>query len=413
MKELTREEQIFLCLFSEAISPKQNKREENDPEEIFSWEEVFKLSVMHHISPMIYDCLGKLGWLQKVPEHIRNTWRTHAITQMVSQQNRTKQFLTLYQELKRCQLNPIVIKGIVLREIFPTPDFRTSQDEDLLIPKEDLEKYDLILRRLGFKKENSSFQDEELSYSHQETGFHLELHTKLFKSRSVCDGMNSWFTQCFQADKEIKIQGQKVRTLKDTEHMMYLIGHCFQHFACCGFGVRQLADLALYAKAYGKAIDWSKVESFTRECGLYEFWQALLSMQQQYLCMIPEKVGMPRQIWSGNLDTEIFMKDVLEGGVYGKSSLERVYSGNLMQSALSHQSSGKLSCIFRALFPSVKRAEQSYQWLEKYPYLLPVAWVFRFCKYRRKTKGRKKSATTALDIGRTRIEIARKYKITV
>ena len=53
---------------------------------------------------------------------------------------------------------------------------------------------------------------------------------------------------------------------------------------------------------------------------------------------------------------------------------------------------------------------ESYKYLEKYPFLLPVAWISRIFKYSVEIKDNN-SAMESIKIGNKRVELMREYKI--
>ena len=56
--------------------------------------------------------------------------------------SRTALFLSDEKELEHLGVQPLVMKGIVCRNLYPKPDLRPSGDEDLLIPAKDFAAVD-------------------------------------------------------------------------------------------------------------------------------------------------------------------------------------------------------------------------------------------------------------------------------
>ena len=42
----------------------------------------------------------------------------------------------LFDKMRQNELTPLIVKGIVCRDLYPNPDLRTSNDEDLYIPRD-------------------------------------------------------------------------------------------------------------------------------------------------------------------------------------------------------------------------------------------------------------------------------------
>ena len=102
------------------------------------------------------------------------------------------------------------MKGIVCRNLYPNPDLRTSNDEDLFIPREQFQKMDEFLRNEGFMRdeliEGKDYQ--EVPYKNLSNGLYLELHMNLFAQESGAYGhFNELFADAFDTCIETEIQG--------------------------------------------------------------------------------------------------------------------------------------------------------------------------------------------------------------
>ena len=76
-------------------------------------------------------------------------------------------------------MQPLVMKGIVCRSLYPKPDLRPSGDEDLLIPEKDFAAVDAYFMRKGFVRDKETAMPngakdgdvpEEMGYIHPKTG---------------------------------------------------------------------------------------------------------------------------------------------------------------------------------------------------------------------------------------------------
>ena len=55
----------------------------------------------------------------------------------------------LFDKMRQNGLTPLIVKGIVCRDLYPNPDLRTSNDEDLYIPRDQFGKMDEIFAGRG------------------------------------------------------------------------------------------------------------------------------------------------------------------------------------------------------------------------------------------------------------------------
>lgn len=103
--------------------------------------------------------------------------------------------------------------------------------------------------------------------------------------------------------------------------------------------------------------------------------------------------------------TDDLLQDILDSGVYGKSSVSRIHSSNMTLEAASDEKHS--SGLKKTLFPSMSYMKKSYSYVEKYPFLLPVAWIMRIFSYIRQTN-RKEIAET-IKIGKRRVKLIHTY----
>ena len=199
-----------------------------------------------------------------------------------------------------------------------------------------------------------------------------------------------------------------------TDHLFYLICHAFKHFLHSGFGIRQVCDIVLFANAYGREVDWSKILDQCREIHADLFTAALFQIGQKYLIFDPVKAGYPQEWQEIQVDEQLLLDDLLDAGIYGGGTMSRKHSSNITLNAVSSEKQGKKAghSVLKTLFPSAKNMEGRYPYLKKHPYLLPVAWLTRIMRYHQETKkSQNNDAAQAVSIGNQRIELFREYHI--
>ena len=97
---------------------------------------LFVLATQQMALPMVYGTTHALPGFQAQPEEFRQEVRRQTMGQTAAQIRRTQAFAAVYQELLIQGIRPVVVKGLVCRELYPTPEQRISGDEDLLLDPE-------------------------------------------------------------------------------------------------------------------------------------------------------------------------------------------------------------------------------------------------------------------------------------
>ena len=213
---------------------------------------------------------------------------------------------------------------------------------------------------------------------------------------------------------EVPVQGSIVTTMEPTDHLFYLICHAFKHFLHSGFGIRQVCDIVLFANHYGEKIEWDRIIANCKKIHAEHFAVSLFRIGENYLTFDPEKSHFPKEWKKIAVDEEPMLMDLLDSGIYGDSSMSRKHSSNMTLSAVSANKQGKKQShgVLRTLFPPAKSLEGRFTYLQKRPYLLPVAWVDRILRYRKETQRiSNDDAVESIKIGNQRTELLRYYKI--
>ena len=132
---------------------------------------------------------------------------------------------------------------------------------------------------------------------------------------------------------------------------------------------------------------------------------------EEHLGLQRDKFTYPDYIQTKDLDEMPLLLDILDGGTYGATDINRLHSATMTLKAVSADHAGSESNgLARSLFPSLSYMKKQYPYLKKYQILLPVAWTQRFIRYMfHSTKNVDPIKTVA--IGIQRIEMLRQYGI--
>lgn len=382
------------------------------------WAELFRLSQHHQILPMIYDAVYACPAFGTCPIEVVQTIKGRVIRQVMAQGRKNEEFLNLYQKLLEQGLTPLVVKGIVCRSLYREPDYRCSGDEDVLIPAEQFRECDEVFRGNGMDllvPEMNPEEEGEVPYYKIGGMLHIELHKELFSSESEAyGGLNAMFADTFQKKIQTSINGVPVYTMCHTDHLLYLILHAFKHFLHSGFGIRQVCDIVRYAEAYGAETDWDYLLERCREIHADVFAASLFDIGRKELLFDEEKACYPQSWKIIEADSSDMLEDLIDGGVFGDSSMSRKHSSNITLQAVSEDKKGKKAgtSLIRSLFPDRKYMERSYAYVKKYPFLLPAAWISRIRKYIKETGSMDANdARESIEIGNRRVDLMKKYKI--
>ena len=376
---------------------------------------LLELAQTHHVLPMIFETVHNHPALTALSPALVEAIRSTTIHTVMAQAVKTVDFLRLNQQLRQKGISPLVVKGIICRELYPKPDHRYSGDEDVLCREDCFAQTHDALLEFGMIPATPSLETYEVPYRMETSPLYIELHKSLFARNSdVFSDCNRFFEEAFARAVDVEIRGMQVATLCPTDHMLYLIIHAFKHFLHSGFGIRQLCDICLFANAYGPEIDWNYV--YKKCCSLRaeKFAAALFRIAETYLVFSQEK-ACQSPVWR---DTEVdgwpLLEDMLCGGIYGSANRNRVHSSNMTLNAVAADKKGKKSGknVLRTVFPSARSLEGRYPYLQRHKFLLPIAWGSRIFGFAKESIAEQETgATHVLRTGSKRIELLRLYDI--
>ena len=399
---------IFLRVLAGALrGEKAEIAERLTPEQ---WQEILRRAQIHKVLPLVLDAVHGCPGIDCLDEAELGKYRRQARYQVMIQTLRTGEFLELNRALDAAGIRPLVVKGLVCRQLYPQADLRPSGDEDLLVRQEDFAACCRILEELGLKRITEAQDAYEVSFRKAESPLHIELHRQLFAPDSQAYGdLNRFFEDVFHGAAELEAEGERVMTLAPTDHLFYLICHAFKHFIHSGFGIRQVCDIVLFARRYDSEICWERVKENCEAIRADRFAAAIFRIGEKYL-----DVEAPAAFRTPDVEESPLLTDLLEGGLYGDASLSRKHSSNITLETVAAGKRGKRprGAMAAAVFPSGEKLAGRYPYLKKYPWLLPAAWGQRLWQYARETrKNGDSSAAEALKIGQERVELLRRYGI--
>lgn len=109
--------------------------------------------------------------------------------QTAAQVRRTQAFAAVYQDLLIQGIRPVVVKGLVCRDLYPSPEQRISGDEDLLLDPESFFRCVKLLEQRGMELVSGGEMPEgDVALLDRKTGLYLELHPDRTTKQDVGNG---------------------------------------------------------------------------------------------------------------------------------------------------------------------------------------------------------------------------------
>ena len=378
------------------------------------WRELFEMAARQELLPMVLEACLSCASQKNLERGERKKWRDAAVSIAVRQIVQTNELLTLILHAQDRGLDPIVVKGIVCRVLYPKPYLRFSVDEDIFIKPEESGAWHDFLLSEGYDLSRHGEDADRLaepSFHKEGSALCIELHKYLFPPDSEAfKELNRYFSDAYDHTVTVSVEDVTFKTLLPTDHFLFLILHAYKHFLYSGFGIRQVMDMSVFIGRYGQEINWKYIRKCCDEVHADVFAAAVLKIAEKYLGLpaIPEEFGRLAE----GVDEEPLLADMISGGLYGVSNMARAHSSNITLKAAEDQKTGRRSLLPKTLFPGIGYLKLHFPYARKYPLLLPAAWLHRIVKYLAKDRdGRSGNPLETLKIGRERVELLKKYGI--
>jgi hypothetical protein len=229
---------------------------------------------------------------------VRSYFEKEQYTALFRCENIVYETKRITEALSNAGIDHILLKGAIIRDLYPEPWMRTSCDIDVLIREECLdEAIRALTESLGYSYDgNRNYHDVSLYSS---SGVHLELH---FSIKENIEKLDSLLTRVWEYSSPV--ENSNCYKQSNEFFQYHIIAHAAYHFISGGCGIRPILDLWLIKNK--TKFDEEILYRFCEEAGVSEFYSAVSALADAW--------------FSGQNHTEITEKMqeyILTGGVYG------------------------------------------------------------------------------------------------
>lgn len=326
----------------------------NIPENITT-DEIIDIAGRNH---MIYPLLGALIKTDNVPEEKVNDLRFKIQNSILMTLAQVTELNKLVTALENAGIKNQPMKGSCMKFMYPSPELREMSDIDILIAGEQMDAAGKVMLELGYTLAQSIKHHDIYM---KKPFMVVEIHRAMYDK--TVDGNQFDYFKSFE--KAVLREGKKYTyDFNKEDFYVYMIAHMAKHFYAMGCGIRNLLDVYIYLEKYGKELDRSYLDRELKKCGIYDF---AVNVEELAYIWLGGKKGSQfyDDLFQYMVDCGIYGKD--ENGIWHKFAEEKLDGKEVTR--------GKLKKWY--YFPPLFYMAEYYPWLEKFPFLLPVAWCIR------------------------------------
>jgi len=320
-------------------------------------EEVFSLAKVHGLGAICASALDKIGAsFEKSKEYKARSIRKI----MLMDAERA----AICSALSTEGISHIPLKGVLIKELYPSIGDREMSDNDILIDPTRREEVRSIFLSRGY--EIKSFGGAHDDVYMKAPVYNFEMHVNLFTENESPE-FSKYFSDAFE--KSIRENGG-ARRLSPEDFYLYITAHEYKHFSRGGTGLRSLLDAYLFLDA-NPELDTEKVRAGLSALGIEEYERARTSLAKKLFC-----AESARALALGELSLsekeEKMLSYIIGSGVYGTEK-------NRVENEVGRASDGgsRARYVFRRLFPPAEWYKDNAPFVYKHRVLVPFYLIKR------------------------------------
>lgn len=332
------------------------------------WEQLYRICQYHKIEELV--CYG----LRKMPEAVQppaeimqkfsKSWEIGAAREAV-------QYFALEELSNAFEKEGIAfapLKGIWMKQFYPEPELRMMADLDILFRPEQEEAVDRILVSQGYELDH---RDNHHYVYFRKPFMNIEMHHCLFTygEKGADYYKDVW--------ARLRLQEGKAYSFRFSweDYYIFMLMHFAKHCRSGGSGIRSIVDLWLFLEKMSEKLDWDNITGELGKLQLTDFERHMKKLSS---------------VWFREEPSDEFYNNLTEfligSGVYGTRENSRIYAVIEKNGNRRTMARGKFFIRLKYIFPSYRDMCLQYAYLERYPWLLPAAWIRRILRtvFRRK-----------------------------
>ena len=281
----------------------------------------------------------------------------------------------LHEFSRRCGTIPLVlIKGSVLQSCYPVPVLRSMGDIDIVIHTKDRQKTDEIMLAEGYSK----MVDNHAVWTYEKDNIQFEIHDHMFYEYLANDvDYRGYFDQVWEHVRLVDGE-ENIYVPDENFHFLYLVTHLAKHIINKGMGFRTFMDLVFLTQKVGEKMDWEWIRQELENMKLWEFTKTCFAFCEKWF-----DVQMP--VETGTLDTDFYSEvtaKMFSDGIFGLENRqnEAAHSAKEIKRSDASYWQTAVKLTIHRLFPPYRDMQLVpwYHFVDGRPWLLPVAWVYRW-----------------------------------
>lgn len=334
------------------------------PQDVF-WEHIFALSMFHGIDNLAFYSVERL--ISQPEGELLRKWRQRRDMAAVKSVTQLAERDRIDSVFSKNEIRHLMLKGCLLKEMYPQDDFRSMSDLDILIDEENMDKTVQILKSMGYEFESEC--DHHIAFCKQPV-LNIEIHTRLLPKyfEKGCEYYSDPWAHTAEA-------APYCRKLGWNDYYVYMLAHFAKHYYQGGSGIRSVMDIHVFLQKHGAELDRGYICRELEKMGIAAFAETAERLARQWF-----GGGRP------DPETEDMSFYVMTSGNYGTKLRNAQNQIEMLREKNPHFV--KTRYFLKRAFLPYSTMKFIYPALKKAPVLLPFFEIYRWINaiiFKRKT----------------------------
>ena len=327
---------------------------------------ILSFAKRHSLDAIVTSALSKIGLAPEEAVARRNI----AIRKIMLLDAERGEILRALDEK---QIKYMVLKGVIIKELYPSIGDRQMADNDILFDgryRKDVR--DIMLSR-GYSIDSYDMGDNHDVYL-KEPVYNFEMHTHLFNSYH-----HSVFYNYFESAFDRAIANGAAHYMTDEDYYVYIKAHEYKHYSAGGTGIRSLVDTFVYLNAKKGLLNEGYIEAELKKLGISDYENETRKLAQKIFSFDFATANM-RSYKSGaysdalERDERAMLDNFFIAGSYGttEQSVEKQ-----LDEMDKNGGGAKIKYIFSRIFPPMEYYKANYPRVYRYKILIPFFIIGR------------------------------------
>lgn len=353
---MNKESQYFVYLLSCFLNNRTPVSQKVD------WNEIYRLSVIHNLTAVIAQEIIFISDEYKPGAELYSNFRQQFGYTIQNYEVKQNIISDIKNILNENEINHLFVKGAVIKDLYPVPEFRTSGDIDVIAKKEDFASVKKVLTQsTGYKLITQNA--DTLIFENGDVN--IEIHNNADVDSYYFENI---FSLCKKSDGCTYV-------LDDVTHLLYIICHMAKHLNYRGAGIRMLMDIDVAVRNI-RDFNQSEFIELCSKAGRRKSAEVLLSLAAFWFDT-PIKPYVDFNNESKLLEN--LEKIIIEGGSFGYkiNSVPVSYVKDIEYKDGKIPFFSRIKIILKMAFPGREYLEKCYPYAKKHKWLYPAACINR------------------------------------